>query len=77
MFMTKFVDDGKAAMYHLESELLAAACTDPSSDIERQLILPLLQDRINAAAHDLNRAQAENQDANRVRLYAPSPIDQL
>ena len=76
-FITKFIDNGSAAMYRLESELLAAACTDPSSHMENQLVLPLLRDRINAAADDLSKAQAENQDANRVRLCAALAINRL
>ena len=66
-FMTKFMEDGHVAIRHLEDELVFAACSDPSAHVEKQLVLPLLQQRIRAAAEDFAKAEAENQDANRVR----------
>ena len=49
--------DVDVALHHLEAELVAAACTDPTHDIEKQLVLPLMRDQIHAAAKDLNTAQ--------------------
>lgn len=69
-FMKKFIEDGGAALHHLESELVSAACTDPSEEVEKLLVLPLIRARVTAAAEAHNRAQAENQSANRVRLLA-------
>ena len=62
------MQQGKAsvAVYHLECELLAAACHDPGAVMEQQLVLPLLQQRIAAAAAAAAQQQAENQIASQV-----------
>ena len=39
-YTKEYMKDGYAALHHLEAELVAAACTDPSVDIEKQLVLP-------------------------------------
>ena len=69
-FMKQFIEDGQAALHHLEAEVVNAACTDPSEELEKHLVLPLIRERITAAALNYNRAQAENQSANRVGLLA-------
>ena len=69
-FITKFSEDGIAALHHLEFELLAAACNDPSAEMEKQLVLPLIRERINAAAEDFYRAQDVNRGADMVRVHA-------
>ena len=69
MYITKQQEGASAAMYHLEAELVAAACHDPGSLIERKLVLPLIQQRINEAADAAAQQQAENQDVNKVSVY--------
>ena len=63
----EFVQSGSAALHHLESELVAAACTDPSVKMEKQLVLPLIRARIHAAAQNFNRAQDQDQSEKTVR----------
>ena len=70
-FIHEFVQSGSAALHHLESELVAAACTDPSVEMEKQLVLPLIRDRIHAAAKDVSRAQDQDQSENTVRAFVP------
>lgn len=65
-FSKEFAKDGYVALHHLEAELVAAACTDPSVEVEKQLVLPLFRDRIHAAAKDLNRAQDQDDSENTV-----------
>lgn len=66
-FIEEFTRSGFEALHHLESELVAAACTDPSVELEKQLVLPLIRERIHAAAKDFNRAQDQDQSENTVR----------
>ncbi len=66
--ITKQQEGASAAVYHLECSLIAAACHDPGRVIERRLVLPLLHQRINAAAKAAAQVQAENQDTNKVGL---------
>lgn len=73
-FMKEFIQDGHAAFHHLEAEVVNAVCTDPSEELEKHLVLPLIRERIVAAAADHYRAQAENQSADRVRLQLPVPF---
>lgn len=56
-YIKDYKKDAYVALHHLETELCAAACTDPSIDIEKQLVLPLIRDQIHAAAKDLHTAQ--------------------
>ncbi|KAL3141196.1 hypothetical protein ABBQ38_003536 [Trebouxia sp. C0009 RCD-2024] len=67
-FMKEFIQDGHAAFHHLEAEVVNAVCTDPSEELEKHLVLPLIRERIVAAAADHYRAQAENQSADRGAL---------
>lgn len=68
----KYINNQKegasAAVYHLECSMIAAACHDPGRVIERRLVLPLLHQRISAAAEAAAQVQAENQDINQVGL---------
>ena len=68
----KYITDQKegasAAVHHLECSMIAAACHDPGRVIERRLVLPLLRQRISAAAKAAAQVQAENQDTNKVGL---------
>lgn len=66
-FIKDFVESGCAAVHHLESALLGAACSDPTVAMEKQLVLPLIRDRIHAAAKDVSRAQDQDQSENTVR----------
>lgn len=67
-FMKEFIEDGHAALHHLEAEVVNAVCKDPSEELEKHLVLPLIRERIAAAAADHYQAQAESQSADRVRL---------
>ncbi|KAL0039198.1 hypothetical protein WJX77_011157 [Trebouxia sp. C0004] len=48
--ITNQQEGGSTAVYHLECSLLAAACHDPGRVIEKRLVVPLLHQRISAAA---------------------------
>lgn len=67
-YITNQKEGASAAVYHLECSMIAAACHDPGRIIEKQLVLPLLHQRISAAAKAAAQVQAENQDANKVGL---------
>lgn len=74
-FIKEFTENGVAALHHLEAELVTAACTDPSVEMEKQLVLPLIRERIHAAAEDLNRAQDQDQSENTVRTCVLCVLD--
>ncbi len=60
----KRLDEGRAALHHLEMQLINVACDDPGSVIGSQLALPMLQDRLDAAAMEFaakRAAEAEEQ----------------
>jgi hypothetical protein len=44
------LEEGRVAVQHLELFLLNVACDDPGTVIGSQLLLPLLQDRLDGAA---------------------------
>ncbi|KAA6428842.1 MAG: U-box domain-containing protein [Trebouxia sp. A1-2] len=67
-YITNQKEGASAAVYHLECSMIAAACHDPGRIIEKQLVLPLLHQRISAAAKAAAQVQAENQDANKTHL---------
>lgn len=44
------LEEGRVALQHLEMFLLNVACDDPGAAIGTQLVLPMLQERLDAAA---------------------------
>lgn len=44
------LEEGRVALQHLEMFLLNVACDDPGAAIGAQLVLPMLQDRLDGAA---------------------------
>ena len=70
-FIKDFAKDGYVVLHHLEAELVAAACTDPSVEVEKQLVLPLMRDHIHAAAEDFNRVQDQDDFENTVGSCMP------
>ena len=61
-YITKMQQRASPALRVLETELISGACHDPGAVIESELVLPLIRERIDAAAQE----QAENQSANKV-----------
>ena len=72
----KQLEDGRAALQHLEMALINVACDDPGAAIGGHLILPLLQERLDGKALDFadRRAVEAEEDIIRmeVRLLLPS-----
>ena len=54
----KKLEDGRAVLHHLEMFLVNVACNDPGAAIGANLVLPLLQDRLDAKALDYAAQQA-------------------
>jgi hypothetical protein len=54
----KRLDEGRAALQHLEMFLISVACDDPGATIGVQLALPLLQERLDAKAMDFAAKRA-------------------
>ena len=46
----KGLEDGRAVLHHLEMFLVNVACNDPGAAIGAHLVLPLLQERLDAKA---------------------------
>lgn len=49
--MEKRLEEGRAALQHLELHLINVACDDSGATIGAQLALPMLQERLEAKAH--------------------------
>jgi hypothetical protein len=64
------LDDGRAALLHLETFAINVACDDPGTAIGTQLILPFLQDRLDARAleHAAQRAAAAEDEVIRMEV---------
>lgn len=48
----KKLEDGRAVLHHLEMHLVNVACDDPGAIIGSNLVLPLLQERLDAHAQE-------------------------
>jgi hypothetical protein len=46
------LEDGRAALVHLESALINVSCDDPGAPIGQQLALPILQERLDSKARE-------------------------
>jgi len=60
-------EEGRAVLPFLEAYLLSLACDDPGTIIGPQLVLPLLQKRLDAKAQE-HHQQKLNQDLQEVAL---------
>lgn len=52
------LEDGKAALQHLEMFLINVACDDPGAAIGSQLALPILQERLDVKAMEFAAEKA-------------------
>ena len=48
----KKLEEGRAVLHHLEMYLVNVACDDPGASIGANLVLPLLQERLDAHAQE-------------------------
>lgn len=66
----KRLADGRAALQHLEMGLINVACDDPGAAIGAHLILPLLQDRLDAQAMKFADKRAVEAEEDIIRMEA-------
>lgn len=64
----KRLDDGRAALHHLEMHVINVACDDPGSVIGSQLALPLLQERLDARAIEFAAQRAAEAEEQIIRM---------
>lgn len=57
--MEKRLEDGHAALQHLEMLFIGVACDNPGARLSAELVLPALQERIDALAMEFPAKQAE------------------
>ena len=62
------LEDGRAALAHLESAVVNVACDDPGAAIGSQLVLPLLQDRLDGRALQYAAARAAEAEEAVIRM---------
>ena len=77
----KIIDDGRAVLQLLEMHLVNVACNDPGAVIGNQLILPMLQERLDDEARQAAERQAAQAELNLMQMEVlstnPSPISML
>jgi hypothetical protein len=64
----KRLEDGRAALQHLEMFLISVACDDPGAAIGAQLALPLLQERLDARARDFASQRAKEAELDVLKM---------
>ena len=64
----KQLEDGRAALQHLEMALINVACDDPGAAIGAHLILPLLQERLDSKALDFADRRAVEAEEDIIRM---------
>ena len=64
----KQLEDGRAALQHLEMALINVACDDPGAAIGGHLILPLLQERLDGKALDFADRRAVEAEEDIIRM---------
>lgn len=62
------LEDGRAALAHLENQVVNVACDDPGAAIGSQLVLPLLQDRLDGRALEYAAARAAEAEEAVIRM---------
>ena len=62
------LEDGRAALHHLEMHVINVACDDPGSVIGSQLALPLLQERLDARAIEFAARKAADAEEQIIRM---------
>jgi hypothetical protein len=60
--------EGAAALLHLEAALGYVACDDPGAAVGASLVLPMLQERLDAAAAEFAARRAEEAEAEVIRM---------
>lgn len=77
----KIIDDGRAVLQLLEMHLVNVACNDPGAVIGNQLILPMLQERLDDEARQAAERQAAQAELNLMQMEVlstnPSPVSML
>lgn len=64
----KRLNDGCAALHHLEMHMINVACDDPGAAIGAQLILPILQERLDAKVAAFFARQADEAAEELLRM---------
>ncbi len=64
----KRLEDGRGALQHLEMHLINVACDDPGAVIGAQLALPILQERLDAAALEYAAKRAAMAESEIIRM---------
>ena len=66
--LEKNLETLRVALFHLESHVLNLACEDYGSSIGQQLVLPLLQDKLERLALEFREKQALSRTDELLRL---------
>ncbi|GAB4814795.1 hypothetical protein N2152v2_001841 [Parachlorella kessleri] len=66
----KRLEDGRAALQHVENFVVNVACDDPGAAVGAQLVLPLLQERLDARALEFAAQRAEQAQQEVMRMEA-------
>jgi hypothetical protein len=62
------LEAGEVVIVHLEQSLLNVSCDDPGSTVGMALVLPLLQDQLDALAQEHAREMAARAEEDLIRL---------
>lgn len=70
----KKLEEGRAVLHHLEMFLVNVACNDPGAAVGAGLLLPLLQDRLDAKALEYAAQRAAEAEEAIIRMeVSPFP----
>ena len=72
--INKKLEAGSAVLHHLEMFLMNVACNDPGAAIGANLVLPILQERLDALALEYAAEKAAEAEKAIIKMEVSHPI---